>query len=875
MEIITCHINADFDSLASMIAAKRLFPKAVVVFPGSQERKVRDFIEVFQPVEITRIRDIDTAAVTMLIVVDAKQPDRIGPLAPVLSNRNLKVHIYDHHPLEPGDIHGTVEKIEEVGATATIFTELLRAKGLHPTPMEATVMALGIYEETGSLLFPSTTERDLLAVSYLLKRGANLNIVSSYMRMDLNMEELALLNELVKASTEVVIKGIRIVITRAARESYVGDAAHLAHKIMDMEDIDAVFLLLDMEGKILIIARSRAPELDVAGIMAEFGGGGHPTAAAATIKEASVEVVSDRLRGLLPLHVNPGKVAADIMTSPVITIQWDSTIKEAEDTLTRYGVNVLPVIRDSRYAGLISREIVEKALFHGFRKNKCIEFSTAEAMTVEADAPIRDVETTMIEQNQRFMPVLSRGEIIGAITRTDLLRVLYEDFLRKRRLDKGDAVERTSPGRNLSSWLKERFPDKIHRLLVTAGKTADSMGFAAYLVGGSVRDLLLGHENLDIDIVIEGDGIAFARNLAATVEARVRSHERFGTATLIFNSLKLDIATARTEYYESPAALPKVETSSIKKDLYRRDFTINTLAVRLNPRDFGQLIDFFGGQRDIREKTIRVLHNLSYVEDPTRAFRAIRFAERFGFKLSRHTENLIKSAIQMNLFDRLSGSRIYEELMIAFNETNPVKTLRRLSDHGLLKVIHKNLIFDEKLEAALSSLYETIAWHNLLYLDEKADTGVLYLMALLSNLEAQDLRDALARLDAPPRTREIIQKGFAEHARISARLPLQDPAALYRLLAPVELEILLFAMATSRDSSKKKGISQFLIEMKRTRPLLKGSDLMGLGIPQGPVYTKILRELLDERLRGNLKTAEDERRFVRERYLSSGTPPGG
>lgn len=206
---------------------------------------------------------------------------------------------------------------------------------------------------------------------------------------------------------------------------------------------------------------------------------------------------------------------------------------------------------------------------------------------------------------------------------------------------------------------------------------AEELGFNAYLVGGSVRDLLRGEENLDIDVVIEGDGITFARALGERLNAKVRTHQKFGTAQIFAQKSKLDVATARTEYYESPAALPKVETSSIKKDLYRRDFTINTLAVKLNLKDFGLLIDFFGGQRDLREKTIRVLHNLSFVEDPTRAFRAIRFSERFGFKISKHTENLIKSTIEMKLFDMLSGPRLYEELLISFKETEPIKTLKK------------------------------------------------------------------------------------------------------------------------------------------------------------------------------------------------------
>ncbi len=866
MDIITSHLNADFDSLASMIAAKKLYPDASIVFAGSQERKVRDFIEVFNPLEILRIKDIKRAQVNKLIIVDTKQPDRIGTLAELLKDRDIEVHIYDHHPFEEGDIRGNYERADMVGATATILTEVLREKKLHPTPMEATILALGIYEETGCLLFPSTTERDLLAVSYLLRRGANLNIVSEYVKIDLRKEELELLSELLGTSQELTVKGIRVILAKASRESYIGDAAILAHKIMDIEDIDAVILILGMEGKTVLVARSRVQELDVSLLLREFGGGGHHAAAAATVKEDSPDLIADRIASMLPEHVRPGKIAADIMTQPVISISWDSPISEAESMMTKYGVNVLPVLRNSTYEGLISRETVEKALFHGFRENPVTDFCSTEKLTVTADTPIRDIETMMIEQNQKFMPVLAGDRIIGAITRTDLLRILYEEFLKKRRIGREETTEPHFTSRNLSGWLRDRFPEDVHAVLKLSGEIAENLGYGAYLVGGSVRDLLMGEQNLDIDIVIEGDGIAFAQALSRRIAAKVKAHHTFGTAQIFLKTLRLDVATARTEYYESPAALPKVETSSIKKDLYRRDFTINSLAIRLNPHDFGLLMDFFGGQRDIKEKTIRVLHNLSFVEDPTRAFRAIRFSERFGFRLSKHTASLMKSAIEMGLFDRLSGSRLYDELLLAFHETNPVLTLQKLSDYGLLKVIHPAITFDEDLEHALTSMGETLAWYDLLFLDEKVDKGILYLMALLSLLTDPDRGEALLRLAVPPKARELIQSGISEAVMILAKLPAKDPAALYHLLADRETEALIFAMSAAKDVRKKKDISLYLVELRKIRPVLKGNDIKILGIPQGPLYSKILNELRDARLMGKVVTKEDEISFIRKRY---------
>lgn len=866
MDIITSHTNADFDAFASMVAAKKLYPDALLVFPGSQEKKVRDFIAAFQPVEICRVKDIEIPQVRRLILVDTKSPERIGPFAELAAkSAQVEVHLYDHHPRTENDIRGSVEVIEEVGATATILTEILKSRKIPITPMEATMLCLGIYEETGSLLFPSTTERDMVAAAYLLKRGASLKIVSNFIGTALSKEELDILNELLRSSTDMEVNGIRIMIAKASREDYLGDAAHLAHRIMDMEDADGLVLILSMQGKILMVGRSRVPEFDVAEMMKKFGGGGHPNAASATFKETPLEVLEGEVRGLLKSSIRQSKTARDVMSTPVITVSWTDTVKEAESMMTRYGVNVLPVVTEGKYKGIISREIVEKAIFHGFGRSRISEFTTTDAQTVGHDTQVRDIERLMIEQNQRFMPVMEGERIIGAITRTDILRTLYEDMLKRSRVQ-SPASEKPSIGRNLAVWLKEKFPPAITKILMLSGEVAESLGFKAYLVGGSVRDLLRGQENLDIDLVIEGEGIPFARELAKRLGARVRTHERFGTAQVITDHLKLDVATARTEYYESPAALPKVETSSIKKDLYRRDFTINALALSLSPRDFGLLIDFFGGQRDLREKTIRVLHNLSFIEDPTRAFRAVRFSERFGFKLSKHTENLIKSALRMDLFDRLSGSRLYEELILTFSETEPVKAIKRLSHYGLLRVIHQNLAFDERLESILQSIHDTLSWFNLLFLEGKPDKGIIYLMALLSVLGDDDRETAFTRLSTLSTVRERINKGILHSQELVKRLPLHDPAKVYKTVCPLDMETILFSMATAANDNQKRELSHYLIELRKVKPQLTGQDLKNMGIMPGPVYSEILDTLLEERLRRNLTTREDELAFVKERY---------
>jgi tRNA nucleotidyltransferase (CCA-adding enzyme) len=868
MDVITTHLNADFDALASMTAAKKYYPDALIVFPGSQERSVSDFLATSQIIpDIKKLKDIDFQDITRLIIVDANSPGRIGRFSELLNKKGLVLHVYDHHPQLNEDMKGQKKIIENVGATTTIFTEMLIKDKIPVTPAEATILMLGIYEETGSLLFPSTTVRELKAATYLLKKGANLNIVSDFITRELGPEQIDLLNELIHSAEEHIIHGIRIKIACASREDYIRDIASLAHKILDIENIDAIFLLVLMEKRVQVIARSQTPELDVSEVLHEIGGGGHPQASSAVVRNMSLEETQNILLITLEKKIHPSKTAKDIMTSPVKCIIWNNTVKTAEKTMTRYEVNVLPVLKENLFYGLISREVTEKALFHGFGRSKVAEFCTTDSPTVTASASINIIEKLMIEQNQRFMPVVEDSRIVGAITRTDLLRSLYESQLKKNRIQTREQLkDKPSIGKNLSSALRSAFPKEIFNLLKLSGTVAQDLGFSAYIVGGSIRDLLRGESNLDIDIVIEGDGIAFANALGTKLDVKVKSHKRFGTAVVITDVLKFDVATARIEYYESPAALPKIEMSSIKKDLYRRDFTINTMAVKLTPRNFGQLIDYFGGQKDIKEKTIRILHNLSFIEDPTRAFRAIRFSERFGFKISKHTINLINTAVRINLFNKLSGTRIYDELNLLFIETEPINAIKRLDEFDLLKFIHPKLKITRSLEETFESIQEAFSWFKLLFFEEDLNKSHLFLMALIEHLPHEQRVEALRRLHVPKNTSSEILDGIENSLKALSKLKKASPKRVYYALFPLDILTILFTMAKAKDNEQKKAVSLFLTELRKTRPELTGKDLQSMGYKPGPLFKKILAALLDSKLDGQIMNREEEMNFVKANF---------
>jgi tRNA nucleotidyltransferase (CCA-adding enzyme) len=495
------------------------------------------------------------------------------------------------------------------------------------------------------------------------------------------------------------------------------------------------------------------------------------------------------------------------------------------------------------------------------------EFCTTDAPAVEPSTSLSRVEQMMIEQNQRFMPVVEEEKVVGAITRTDLLRSLYENMLKKGSIDEGVALkEKPSVGRNLSSAMRSKFPKEVFNMLELAGEIAERSGSSAYLVGGSVRDLKRGEANLDIDIVVEGDGIRFARALGRKLKARVKTHQRFGTAVLVTDFLKFDVATARTEFYESPAALPQIEVSSIKKDLYRRDFTINTLAVSLNQGSFGRLMDFFGGQRDIKERTIRILHNLSFIEDPTRAFRAIRFSERFAFRISKHTKNLIKTAVRINLFDKLSGSRLYDEINLLFHETEPAIAIKRLSEFDLLRCIHPAIKLTKGLSEKFEAVQEAYAWFKLLFIEEKMNKSHLFLMALLEDLSEGDRDSALDRLHVPQNVKKEILESIYGSARALSKLKKASPKEIYQTLTPLTIPTVLFAMARAKSDEERKAISLFLVRLRGTMPELIGKDLKSMGYMSGPIYRKIFKAITEARIEGVLKSREDEVKYVKAAF---------
>jgi tRNA nucleotidyltransferase (CCA-adding enzyme) len=312
-----------------------------------------------------------------------------------------------------------------------------------------------------------------------------------------------------------------------------------------------------------------------------------------------------------------------------------------------------------------------------------------------------------------------------------------------------------------------------------------------------------------------------------------------------------------------------VELSSIKLDLYRRDFTINAMAIHLNPDRFGTLVDFFNCQNDLKDHRIRVLHNLSFVEDPTRIFRAIRFEQRMQFRLGGHTERLIKSAVKMNLFDRVYGRRFFTELRLILAEESPLAIVRRLAKFDLLKFLLPSLRLDQKLANILADTERTLDWYKLLYLDYPYRPWLVYLLALVARIPLREVIDFCDRLEVPERYRDLLLKEKVEVRKIvktfNQRAVLQ-PSEIYWLLQDLSEEGLLHLMSMTRRKSGKKAISNYVTNLRETESELRGADLKEMGYQPGPIYRTILNHLLEARLDGLIQNRADEIEFVRRHY---------
>lgn len=867
MQIILTHEQADFDAIASLLGAHLLDEQAIPVLPRRMNRNVRAFLTLYgAELPFVDPRDLSGEMVKSVTLVDTQSLISVKGMG-----EDVGVHVIDHHPLREDLPPVWVITVANTGANTTLFVETLRERESVLSTVHATMLLLGIYEDTGSLTYDRTTARDLRAASFLLEQGANLQIAADFLNHPLSASQHALYERIKEATETLDIHGNTIVIAHGDTQGMDEELSSIAHKLRDLYDPDALFLLVTTRSGVQLIARSLNDSIDVGKIAAFFGGGGHERAAASLIKEGDLKDTMASLKEILPGMVKPAITVSQIMSRRPQMLSVDTPVSEALLKMQRFGYEGFPVVKDGKLVGLLTRRAVDRAIAH---KLNLTAQSLMEAgnHTVLSDDSIERLQKVMTETGWGQIPVVDpeSGEIIGIVTRTDLLKTLTPR-------------PKLPSRRNLAEKLEKVLPAGQLALLKEASRVAHEQQAALYSVGGFVRDLLLDRPSLDFDLVVEGDAIRLARSLARKHGGRVTSHARFGTAkwhlpenwlmrlgatdgstlnTIGADSFQsLDLVSARTEFYTYPTALPTVQRGSIKLDLHRRDFTINTLALRLDGNHYGELHDYWGGLTDLRQGLVRVLHSLSFVDDPTRILRAVRFEQRFNFSIEERTLQLMREAV--SLLDRVSGDRIRHELDHILIEEYVVQTIERLEQLGLLKAIHSELCWDDWMHAKVESILNSKPEKYWDFLDAKRLSlrrDLIYILWLL-RLPYGHAQSVISRLKfSAALTRKIlVARTVWENID---QLAGASPSVVVGKLEAVP-QLALYAVYHASDSPEiHRMVDRFISKWRFVSPSIDGHDLRRRGIPPGPIYRTILDRLRKGWLDGVIQSVDQENQLI-------------
>ncbi len=861
MELIVSHSHTDFDGLAAQLAAQKLYPRALPLLNPRVNDNVAEFEALYhEQLPFLTEDDLPEEPVTRLIVVDMPSPPNLRGL----TDERIPTIIIDHHPREREPQPHEELIHAEVGAVTSLLVERLMASQIALSATEATLMLLGIYEDTGRLSFSSTRQADVAAAAWLLGQGARIEALGEFLRRPLTPEQEQLFHQLDANTKMLEIGGWTVLLTSADVEGDVPQLSTLAEKLRDLYT-PAVTALAISTGRsgTQIILRANSDALDAGAVARGFGGGGHRAAAAAYVRERRADDVLHDLEAAIRRQMRRSPMAIDIMTRHVRTAPLDATIKQANDLLARYGHSALPVVDEQRVVhGLVTRRDLSRATRHGRDDAKMSRYMWGDPPLIGPETPLSAMRQAIAdeggERGGRLLVVDNQQRLLGIVTRADLLQLTDAP---------NDDTEES-----LADELEQFLDPALLDLLQRAAAIAEENGWALYVVGGTVRDLLLRRPQGDLDLVVEGDAIGLAEALAAAIGGTVRSHAQFRTATLELepaqsqeqtpesdqeqhSTLTLDFVTARTEFYEYPSALPSVEAASLRHDLHRRDFTINTMAICLNPSRYGRLYDFYGGQRDLDRGLIRVLHNLSFIDDPTRILRAARLTARLDFMLEARTRDLIDDAMEYAMFGRTSPQRLINEFRLTLHEECPEQVIALLDEWGALHGLHPALRWTHNLGTQFKTARRTRF--------QDAPLTDIYLGLLVFPLTDDD-REGLIERYLPS----------GEHARLIRDISLlcqRIPKIIEPNIRDSLIDQLLHALNPSAlragqlaEPHTAHAIDRYLTVLRHIKPELNGNDLRRLGLTPGPRLGKLLAELRAAKLDGLAPTRSDEEAWVQK-----------
>ncbi|SDI00489.1 tRNA nucleotidyltransferase (CCA-adding enzyme) [Alteribacillus persepolensis] len=844
MRVITTHKMMDFDGLASLICAAKLYPDAVMALPAEQTAPVRDYLALYKDTfPFVSAKDVTWEEVNHLVIVDTNNVHRTDAPTGLIKADDVCITVYDHHALLEEEKSDVIQYyVERTGAAVTILLEELIKQQIPLSSYEVTLFALGLYTDTGSFMYPSTTVRDLQAAVYLKENGMDLDVVQQFAERSLSEPQQNAFQSLLQSAEHVPLEGLDIVIVSMETDNYIAGLNDITSKVLEMTGAHAVFNVTQLKNKVVVIARAASDRINVLPLIKTLSGGGHEKAAAATIKNAALDETLPTVKEQLPSIITRALNAETLMSSPVKTLEEETTIDEAKQQMLHFGHNGFPIINhDGNLAGVISRRDVDKAHAHGLGHAPVKGFMTKNPVTITKRTSFEEMQQQMISHNIGRLPVLEKKRVVGIVTRSDVVEHMHQHADNHLPMD-------------LTARMREYIPSDYYQLIQTAGRLAAGMKMEAYLIGGIVRDILLKKPNEDVDIVIEGDGTAFADAFAKETGGSVTLHDTFQTATISTNTgRKIDVSTSRAEYYEEPAALPVVVRSRLKEDLSRRDFTLNAMAISLSPESFGTLIDYYNGHNDMQQKRLRVLHNLSFVEDPTRILRGIRFEQRFSFHMDPQTKSFLRYATRSIAL--LSHTRIVADMKRLFDETDPVKSIARLHELGVLEHFLPGAVWNEKASASLQALLGFLQTYPRFI---EAEDKWFFVTACLYT-DSERSADTLENI-AVTKPQKKTAHHFITWLQHDSEEIYTSFGTFHHAARSLEDGALLLAAASAAGSQQENKASFILSYIKKRQHMpawISGDDIKARGAAPGPAFADYLLAVEKATLDDDVKNRQE------------------
>lgn len=881
-KIIVSHKNPDFDSFSASVAAQKMYKDFVIVSCGEGTQNLEEFFSLYkEKIPFFSEETVDFSEIAEVIVVDTCLLERLGALIQkaILENKPL-LRVFDHHPYPDEQVFPGQRKaeviIEEIGSATTVVVEQIKKKNLEIDKVEATLFSIGIYEDTGNFLFSSTTSRDMQASAFLLEKGANLDVVSAFVKVDMTIEQKRIMEELLSNKIVKRINQVEIAIGIAESEKFVGGLNLIVSKLWMSEGYDTFIAIVRMSRKVYVVGRTVSPDVNLGEMMATLSGGGHKRAAACKLADVTVEEAFSIVANALEKFVTAAVKAKNLMSSPVKTVFATLPIQAIHRIFEETGYGGLPVIENHKLVGIIVRRDVQKAMAHNLGSKPVKSIMSTIVQVVDAEDSLEKIKKMMVENGIGRIPVLNQGVLVGIISRTDLIRASYKNNKEMNFLE----LEPYFRKYDTRVLLQRTLPSEIYRFLVKIGLFGDRLGIKTYVVGGFVRDLLMKTPNLDIDVVVEGNAIDFVKKISAQKDSvlhgeeieKIEYHEVFQGAKVLFaKGFEVDFASARIETYDFPGALPKVEFSHIKKDLVRRDFSINAMAIDLSEDNFGHLLDFFNCRKDLEMGLIRVLYNTSFIDDPTRILRGIRYEVRHSFQIEERTLELLKEALSEKYLQKVSGGRIRNEIQRCLAEKRLFILFQRMGELAIFKHCFSYTYYTDAMELKLKRFFENLNWVEKFY-TFKGNFSRFYalLYVLLEYYTQEQLTEIEKNFGIPKKIIKDILV-FSKKVEILAKMVNSEMAFsdLYIILEGTKPEALAYLCAYLTED----GMNHFK-EYSRIRKgvhfLYVKGNLLGktYRIKEGSHIRNIMSGMIKEKIDHRLNTEQEEKQFIEE-YLQN------